>query len=92
MLFILCILEKKKTEKFNYINVSIKKTLKISKEEHNAKVKERVSETSLRYGIETWIMLERCKSRLQESEMRSLRSVTRHIRTGKLGTKISDKN
>jgi len=46
----------------------------------------------LRYGIETWIMLERCKSRLQGSEMRSLRNVARHIRTGRKGTKTSDKN
>jgi len=37
-------------------------------------------------------MLDRCKSRLQESEMRSVRSVARHSRTGMKGTKTWDKN
>lgn len=68
--------QKEKIEKFNYINGTIRRTLKSkARKDTLLKFYKVMSVPSLLYGSETWVMKKRDASRLQTNEMKFLRSV-----------------
>ncbi|KAJ4426453.1 hypothetical protein ANN_27267 [Periplaneta americana] len=68
--------QKEKIEKFNYINGTIRRTLKSkARKDTLLKFYKVISVPSLLYGSETWVMKKKDASRLQTNEMKFLRSV-----------------
>ena len=67
---------KTKTEKFNYINGTIRRTLKNkTRKETMIKFYKVMSVPAITYGSETWIINKSDKRKIQSAEMRFLRSV-----------------